>query len=80
MRHIANYGIRESQVKIVITFFVARKMGSVEPKSTLQEALFKAQEMTQDEMEIPSCRAEVFQPTKHTNHAKMKSRRVDRSV
>ena len=57
MRHIANYGIEESQVKIVITFFVARKMGSVEPKSTLQEALFKAQKMTQGEMETPSCRA-----------------------
>jgi len=42
---------------MVITFFVARKMGSVEAKGTLQEALFKAQEMTLDELETPSCRA-----------------------
>jgi len=39
---------------MVITFFVARKMGSVEPKSTLQEAFFKAQKMMLGEMETPS--------------------------
>ena len=57
LRHIANYGIRESQVKIVIPFLSPGKMGSVEAKGTFQEPLFKAQEMTLDEMETPSCRA-----------------------
>ena len=47
MRHIDNYGIRNPKfrkiVKLIVTFSV-RKMGSVETKGTLQEALFEAQE------------------------------------
>ena len=56
MRHIDNYGIRNPKfrkiVKLIVTFSV-RKMGSVETKGTLQEALFEAQEMTLDEMDTP---------------------------